>query len=77
MKRNLTLRLDSGAIRKAKLLAAQRGTSVSELLQRFVDERLRADDAYEGARRQALELLDRGFRLGGRIGATRDELHER
>jgi hypothetical protein len=35
------------------------------------------DDMYEVARRHALALLDRGFRLGGRFDARRDELHER
>jgi bifunctional DNA-binding transcriptional regulator/antitoxin component of YhaV-PrlF toxin-antitoxin module len=35
------------------------------------------DDTYEQAKGQALALLDRGFHLGGRIKATRDEWHER
>lgn len=35
------------------------------------------DDEYEAAKRRALALLDRGFPLGGRIDARRDELHER
>ena len=35
------------------------------------------EEAYEGAERQAIALLDQGFRLGGVIHATRDEWHER
>lgn len=35
------------------------------------------DDAYERAREQALELLEQGFHLGGRIRVMREELHDR
>ena len=75
-KQNLTVHLDREIIRKAKILAAKRGTSVSAFIAAQIGESVQADDAYESARRTALELLERGFHLGGgRL--NRDELHER
>lgn len=32
---------------------------------------------YEQAKRQALEQLEQGFHLGGKIAVNRDELHKR
>jgi hypothetical protein len=76
VKQNLTVQLDRETIRRAKILAAKRGTSVSAFLATQIREAVKADDAYESARRHALELLERGLHLGGgRL--NRDELHER
>ena len=75
-KQNLTVQLDRETIRKARVLAARHGTSVSAFIAAQIGESVQADDAYESARRTALELLERGFHLGGgRL--NRDELHER
>ena len=76
MKQNLTVQLDRDTIRKAKILAAKRGTSVSGLVAAQIRESVQAEDAYESARRTALELLEKGFHLGGGR-PNRDELHER
>ncbi|MGH9747855.1 MAG: hypothetical protein ACRD59_17310 [Candidatus Acidiferrales bacterium] len=35
------------------------------------------EEAYERAEPQALELLDEGFHLGGKIRVSREKLHER
>jgi len=75
-RRNLTVQLDRETIRKAKILAAKRGTSVSSLVAAQITESVRSDEAYDAARRTALELLERGLHLGGRR-LNRDELHER
>jgi hypothetical protein len=74
---NITLRLNRRTLRKAKILAAKRNTSISGLLAQQIDALVGEDDAYERAQRRALALLDRGFHLGGRIEATRDEWHQR
>lgn len=76
-KRNLTIALERETIRKAKILAAKRSTSISGLIARQIEMLIGEDEAYETAKREALELLDRGFDLGGEIRASRDELHER
>jgi predicted transcriptional regulator len=76
VKQNLTVQLDRETIRKAKILAAKRGTSVSGFIASQIRESVQADDVYESAHRAALELLEHGFHLGGgRL--NRDELHER
>jgi hypothetical protein len=77
MKQNVTVSLDRQTLRKAKILAAKQGTSISGLLARQIEVLVGAEEAYEHAERQALALLDQGFHLGGVIRASRDELHER
>ena len=76
-RRNLTVNLDGDTIRRAKILAAARGTSVSKLIAELVKELVEDDRAYEIAKRSALKHLERGYRLGGRITSTRDEWHDR
>jgi hypothetical protein len=76
-KQNLTIALDRKLLRKARVLAAKQGTSISGLLAQQIESLVGEDEAYECAARQALALLDHGFHLGGVIRASRDELHER
>lgn len=76
-KQNLTISLDRQTIQKAKVIAAQRSTSISGLVTRQIEILVGQEEAYERAKQQAIALLDQGFHLGGVIRATRDELHER
>ena len=76
-KQNLTVSLDRETIRKAKIVAARRSTSISGLLARQIELLIGEEEAYERAERQARALLDQGFHLGGVAPASRDELHER
>jgi len=76
-KQNLTISLDRQTIRKAKIVAARRSTSISGLLARQIEILIGEEEAYERAERQAMTLLEQGFHLGGAIRASRDELHER
>ena len=76
-KQNITISLSRHVLRKAKILAARRETSVSGFLAQQIESLVGEDEAYERAERQAMALLDRGFHLGGLIRASRDELHER
>ena len=76
-KQNLTIRLDRQTMQKAKILAAQRSASISELLTRQIEILTGKVEAYERAERQAMTLHDQGFQLGGVSRAGRDELHER
>jgi hypothetical protein len=73
--RNITIRLERRTLRKAKILAAKRNTSISRLLAEQIETLVGEDAVYEQAQRQA--LLDQGFHLGGQIESTRDEWHER
>ena len=74
---NVTVRLDRRTLRKARVLAAKRQTSISALLARQIEVLVGEEEAYERAHRRALALLDRGFHLGGRIEVPRDQWHER
>jgi len=76
-KQNVTVCLSRQVIKKAKILAAKRETSISGLLARQIESLVGEEEAYERAEQQATALLDRGFHLGGVIRARRDELHER
>ncbi len=76
-KQNVTISLSKPTLRKAKVLAARRDTSISGLLAQQIEILVGDEEAYERAERQALQLLDQGFHLGGERPASRDELHER
>ncbi|MGH9704314.1 MAG: hypothetical protein ACRD4K_13150 [Candidatus Acidiferrales bacterium] len=76
-KQNVTVSLDKAIIQKAKVVAARRSTSISGLLAQQIELLVGEEEAYERAERQAMALLEEGFRLGGKIIASRDELHER
>jgi hypothetical protein len=76
-KQNVTVSLTQQTLRKAKILAARRGSSISGLLAQQIEILVGEDEAYERAERQAAALLDQGFHLGGVIRASRDEWHER
>jgi len=76
-KQNVTISLSRQTVRKAKILAARRDTSISGLLAEQIEILVGEEEAYERAERQAMMLLDQGFHLGGTIRVSRDELHER
>ena len=76
-KQNITLSLTQQTLRKARVLAARRGSSISGLLAEQIEILVGEEEAYEHAERQAARLLDQGFHMGGVIAATRDEWHER
>jgi hypothetical protein len=76
-KQNVTVSLNQQTLRKAKILAARRGSSISGLLAQQIEILVGEEEAYERAERQAMALLDQGFHLGGVISANRDEWHER
>jgi hypothetical protein len=71
---NLTIQLDQGVIRRARILAAKRGTSVSALVARELDRLVTQDERYEDARQRAAELMATAEPHGGRSW-TRDELY--
>ncbi|MGK2851998.1 MAG: DUF6364 family protein [Candidatus Limnocylindrales bacterium] len=71
---NLTLQLDTDVIRRARIVAAKRGTSVSALVAHELDALVARDERYEAAERRAIELLGHPKARGGRPW-TRDELY--
>lgn len=75
-KRNLTVQLDEGVIRRAKILAAKEGTSVSALVARDIERMVDDDERYERSREVALSALGRASPRGGRAW-RREELYSR
>ena len=76
-RQNLTVSLPRDTIRKAKVLAARRETSISGLVAEQLEALVSQDEAYQRAMRDALALLERGFHMGGFVGIDREELHDR
>jgi len=77
MKQNITLSLDKDLIRKSKIIAAQRETSVSKMLSDELEGLVQRAEQYEFAKRKALAGLKKGFHFGGKITTSRASLHER
>jgi len=73
---NLTLQLDADVIRRARIVAAKRGTSVSALAAKQLINVVDEDEQFEQARTRAEAILAHATRRGGR-NWTRDELHDR
>jgi hypothetical protein len=74
-RRNLTVQLDEETIRQAKILAAERGTSVSGLVARELEQLVTRNARYEEAMRRAIELMANSEPRGGRAW-RRDDLYE-
>jgi hypothetical protein len=76
-KQNLTVSLTPQTVQRAEILAAKRSTSISGLLAAQIEALVGEDEAYERAHRAALDLMERGFHMGGVHTIPREELHER
>lgn len=78
-RQNVTLSLPKETLRKAKILAAERQTSLSALLTETLEEIAAKSDRYEIAKQRQLVLMERGFDFGldETTNWTRDDLHER
>ena len=76
MAKNVTLKLDDAVLRKARHLAVEQNTSLSQLLTSLLVERVSERSGYAAAKRRAVRRLDAGLRLGG-TPLTRDQAHER
>ena len=75
--RNITLTLDEETLREARVLAAQRGVSVSAFLRSELAGLVERQRGYAKAREAAIHRLRRGQSLGGGTLPARDELHDR
>jgi hypothetical protein len=76
---NVTLSIPKNILRKAKILAIQKNTSLSGLLTQTLVDLVEHQEAYEQARQRNLALLEHGLDLGtqGKITWKREALHER
>lgn len=73
--RNVTITMEEEVADWARMEAARRNTSVSRLVGELLAEKMRHDDAYERAMREALEFKSFGESTGRYL--TRDEIYDR
>jgi metal-responsive CopG/Arc/MetJ family transcriptional regulator len=74
---NITLSIPKSALRKVKLLAAKRNSSISRLVTDAIEKMLEEETSYEDAKKRQIALMRKGFGLGWQKPKNRDELHER
>lgn len=75
--RNITLSIDEETLREARVLAAERGLSVSAFLRAELAGLVERQRGYARARDAAVRRLRNGQSLGGGKPPGRDELHDR
>ncbi len=73
--KNVTITMDDKVADWARVEAARRNTSVSRLVGELLAEKMRRDDAYERAMREALEFKSWGTSDGRYL--TREEMYAR
>ncbi len=73
---NLTLAIDEDLLRRARIRALQRGTSVNAVLREFLEEFVQGRPSRDRAIDDLLALSARARSRRGRRRWTRDELHE-
>jgi hypothetical protein len=76
---NITLSIPKKVLRKAKILAIHKNTSLSGLLTQTLIELVSEHEGYEQASHRSLDRMRKGLDLGtlGSINWKRDELHDR
>ena len=76
---NVTIRMEKKLLTEAKMLAASRSQSLSELISVLARKTLAQDAAFRARRKHFRQRLEKGFQLGteGKLSVSRDELHGR
>lgn len=78
MKRNITISLEEGLAREARVLAAKRDTSLSQMLAQFIKTILTSDPETAQAKKDFLKRAKATYRFDyEKRGFQRDTLHER
>lgn len=73
--KNVTVTMEDSVAEWARLEAARRNTSVSRLVGEMLAEKMRHDDAYERAMREALEF--KSFGTSDALQPGREEVYTR
>ncbi|CAM5781409.1 MAG: CopG family transcriptional regulator [Burkholderiales bacterium] len=73
--KNLTITVEESVLEWARIEAAKRGSSVSRMVGELLAEKMRQEDAYAQAMREALRFESWGVSDGPYL--SRDEMYER
>ena len=74
---NLTIKIDKALLRKIRVLAAEKDTSISALVAEAIEQTSTQSGRYEEAKRRAIARMNSGIELNWEKPLSRDELHER
>jgi hypothetical protein len=75
--KNITVSLDDHTYRRSRMIAAQRDTSVSALVKRFLVELAAGESEFERLKREERELRKKITNFSASDRMSRDEVHER
>ncbi|MGQ0680479.1 MAG: DUF6364 family protein [Actinomycetota bacterium] len=75
--RNITLSMPDELVRRAKVLAAERDTSVSALVASLLDQVVGDADDYQQRWAEEEAAMDRGLLKVGAVTWSREDLHHR
>jgi hypothetical protein len=75
--KNLTVSLDDDTYRRARMIAAQRDTSVSALVKRFLLDLASGESETERLKRQERELREQITDFDASDRLSRDDVHRR
>ena len=75
--KNITVSLDDDTYRRARMVAAQRDTSVSALVKRFLVDLASGESETEQLKRQERELRERITDFDASDRLSRDDVHRR
>jgi len=75
--KNITVSLDDETYRRARMVAAQRDTSVSALVKQFLTELTSGETEFERLRREERELREQITDFSASDRLSRDEVHDR
>jgi hypothetical protein len=77
MYQTVTLSIRKELIKKIKVVAARKDTSISKMMADLLETMVQNEDRYEAAKRSALQNLRKKMRLGGKITWKREDLYVR
>jgi uncharacterized protein YdaU (DUF1376 family) len=75
--KNITVSLDDETYRRARMVAAERDTSVSALVKRFLVDLASGETEFERLRREERALREKITNFSASDRLSRDEVHDR
>ena len=78
-RQNITFSLPKEVLKRGRILAAERGISLNELIKDLLQKASQSKRQYQAAAERQKKLMRKGLNLGtgGEISWKRDELHQR